>query len=203
MILRLRSGSGLWAERTTKPKSTLTPESDAHLGAFVLGEGSLKDWQKLVAKPSRKSSRLRLSIAAALAAPFLEALGIDSFGINWFSDTSDGKTLCLMVAASVAGLWVPTDCRAGPTVSQPSKPWREGHRDNVMPLDESADGEHQMPLKRRREMVAFLIARGRPRKLSPIYERNHNLANREFRIILSALASARWDILPALPMRDA
>ena len=33
-------------------------------------------------------------------------------------------------------------------------------------------------------MLAFLIARNRPRKLSPIYERNHNLANREFQIVL-------------------
>ena len=31
---------------------------------------------------------------------------MDSFGINWFSDTSDGKTLCLVVAASVPpALW--------------------------------------------------------------------------------------------------
>jgi hypothetical protein len=53
-----------------------------------------------------------------------------------------------------------------------------------MPLDETADGEHQMPLEEKSRTVAFLIARGRPRKLSPVYERNHNLANREFRIIL-------------------
>ncbi len=73
----------------------IDPNSDAHLAAFVLGEGSLKDWQELVAKPSRQSSRLRLSIAAALAAPFLRPLGLDSFGINWFSDTSDGKSHAL------------------------------------------------------------------------------------------------------------
>jgi uncharacterized protein (DUF927 family) len=162
----------------------IDPESDAHVGAFVLGEGSLTDWQKFVAKPSQKSSRLRLSIAAALAAPFLRPLGLDSFGINWFSETSDGKTLCLVVAASVAGLvgreglpcWA--DSQAG------IEAVARGHRDNVMPLDETADGEHQMPLERKSQMVAFLIARGRPRKLSPVYERNHNLANREFRIIL-------------------
>jgi hypothetical protein len=59
-----------------------------------------------------------------------------------------------------------------------------GHRDNVMPLDESADGEHQMPLEKKSRMIAFLIGRNRPRKLSRTYERNHKLANREFRIIL-------------------
>jgi hypothetical protein len=162
----------------------IDPESDAHVGAFVLGEGSLKDWQELVAKPSRRSSRLRLSIAAALAAPFLRPLGMDSFGINWFSHTSDGKTLCLVVAASIAGLvgdeglpcWA--DSQAG------IEALARGHRDNVMPLDETADGEQQMPLEKKSQMIAFLIARGRPRKLSPVYERNHNLTNREFRIIL-------------------
>jgi putative DNA primase/helicase len=125
-----------------------------------------------------------LSIAAALAAPFLRPLGTDSFGINWFSDTSDGKTLCLVAAASVAGLvgaeglpsWA--DSQAGIEVLA------RGHRDNVMPLDDSGDGEHQMPLEKKSQMIAFLIARNRPRKLSRTYERNHNLANREFKIIL-------------------
>jgi hypothetical protein len=163
----------------------IDPESDAHVGAFVLGEGSLKDWQKLVAKPSRKSSRLRLSIAAALAAPLLRPLGMDySFGINWFSDTSDGKTLCLLVAASLAGLvgdeGLPCWADSQPGIEALAR----GHRDNVMPLDETADGEHQMPLEKKSQMVAFLITRGRPRKLSPVYERNHNLAKREFKIIL-------------------
>jgi uncharacterized protein (DUF927 family) len=35
---------------------------------------------------------------------FPPPLGMQSFGINWFGDTSDGKTLCLFAAASVAGL---------------------------------------------------------------------------------------------------
>jgi hypothetical protein len=162
----------------------IDPESDAHIGAFVLGKGSLTDWQKLVAKPSRKSSRLRLSIAAALAAPFLRPLGMDSFGINWFSETSDGKTLCLVVAASVAGLVGREGLPCWADSQSGIEALARGHRDNVMPLDETADGEHQMPLEKKSQMVAFLIARGRPRKLSPVYERNHNLANREFRIIL-------------------
>jgi putative DNA primase/helicase len=180
----------------------LDPKSDAHVGAFVAGEGSLKDWQDRVAKPSRKSSRLRLSIAAALAAPFLRKLGMDSFGLNWFSETSDGKTLCLIVAASVAGL-VGTDglpCWADTEAG--IEAIARGHRDNVMPLDESADGEHQMPLEKKAQMVAFLIARGRPRKLSPVYERNHNLTNREFRIIpLSSSERALRDIARAAQRR--
>ncbi len=174
----------VFAPGNKKPEIYIDPRSDAHLGAFGLGEGSLKDWQELVAKPSRQSSCLRLSIAAALGAPFLRPLGIDSFGINWFSDTSDGKTLCLIVAASVAGL-VGVEGLPGWAVSQAAiEDLARGHRDCVMPLDESGDGEHQMPLEKKARMLAFLIARNRPRKLSKIYERNHNLANREFRVIV-------------------
>ena len=113
MIPRLRFPRQVFARDDAKTEIYLDSKTDAHLGAFVLGEGSLKDWQELVAKPSRKSSRLRLSIAAALAAPFLRLLGLDSFGINWFSDTSDGKTLCLIVAASVAGLMGLPVCHLG------------------------------------------------------------------------------------------
>jgi uncharacterized protein (DUF927 family) len=97
----------VFAQGDEKPEVYIDPNTDAHVGAFVLGEGSLKDWQDLVAKPSRQSSCLRLSIAAALGAPFLRPLGVDSFGINWFSETSDGKTVSLTVAASVPGLLGP------------------------------------------------------------------------------------------------
>jgi len=162
----------------------IDPKGDAHVGPFTLGEGSLKGWQELVATPSSKSSRLRLSIAAALAAPFLRPLGMDSFGLNWFSETSDGKTLCLVVAASVAGLIGDEGLPCWADTQAAIEALARGHRDNVMPLDESADGEHQMPLEKKSQMIAFLIARNRPRKLSRTYEQNHNLANREFRIIL-------------------
>jgi hypothetical protein len=57
-----------------------------------------------------------------------------------------------------------------------------------MPLDESADGEHQTDLDKKARMLAFLIARNRPRRLARTYERNHKLEGREFRII--ALSSS-------------
>ena len=178
-------------------------DSDAHVGAFVVGQGSLKDWQELVAKPSRKSSCLRLSIAAALAAPFLRPLNMDSFGINWFSDTSGGKILCLVVAASIAGLMGNEGLPCWADTQAGMEDLARGHRDNVMPLDELADGEHQMPLEKKSQMIAFLIARNRPRKLSRTYERNHKLANREFRIILLSSSERALGQMPALPRRSA
>jgi len=173
----------VFAPDDDKTEVYIDSNSDAHVGAFVLGEGSLGDWKKYVAKPSRKSTRLRLSIAAALAAPFLRPLGLDSFGINLFSQTSDGKTVCLIVAASVTGL-VGVDGLPGWADSESGiEDQARGHRDCVMPLDETSDGEHQMPIEKKARMLAFLIARNRPRKLSKKYERDNNLANREFRII--------------------
>ena len=61
----------VFARGNKKLEIYIDPKTDAHVGAFILGEGSLKGWQELVAKPSRQSSCLRLSIAAALGAPFL------------------------------------------------------------------------------------------------------------------------------------
>jgi uncharacterized protein (DUF927 family) len=112
----------VFARGNKTPEIYIDPDSDAHVGAFALGVGSLKGWQELVAKPSRQSSRLRLSIAAALAASFLRPLGLDSFGINWFSETSDGKTTLLVVAASVPAYWDLKVCRGGPIRSPPLKP---------------------------------------------------------------------------------
>jgi putative DNA primase/helicase len=110
---------------------------------------------------------------------------MDSFAINWFGSTSEGKTLALKVAASVAGLF-------GPGGGLPS--WADseagfeaqamGHRDCILPLDETADGEKEMPLEKRARMLAFGIGRNRPRRLSSPYERAHGLKGREYRVIV-------------------
>ena len=151
----------VFARGTNKPEIYIDPKNDAHLGAFILGEGSLKGWQELVAKPSRQSSCLRLSIAAALGALFLRPLGLDSFGINWFSDTSDGKSHALFVAASVAGLMGPDGLPSWADSESAIEALARGHRDCVMPLDESADGEAKTPIEKKARLLAFLIARNR------------------------------------------
>ena len=70
----------------------IDPRSKAHVGAFISGEGSLRGWKKSVGKLARKSTPLRVSIAATLAAPLLRKLGMDSFAINWFGLTTEGKS---------------------------------------------------------------------------------------------------------------
>ena len=173
----------------TANRVIIDPESDEHVGAFTIGAGSVRDWQELVGKLARKSSPLYVAISAALAAPLLRQLNMDSFAINWFGDSSEGKSLTLKVAASVAGLF-------GPGGTMPS--WADfeagfeaqamGHRDCVLPLDETADGEKTMSFATRARTLAFGIARNRPRQLSPAYEKQHGLQGREYRII--ALSSS-------------
>jgi hypothetical protein len=177
-------GKYLCSDKSADP-AKIDPNSIAHLGSFTTGEGSLGDWQQYVAKPARKSSTLCVSISAAFAAPLLRKLNMDSFAINWFGTTSEGKTLALKVAASVAGLF-------GPGGDLPS--WADseagfegqamGHRDCILPLDETADGEKEMPLDKRARALAFGIARNRPRTLASTYQRAHGLKGREYRVIV-------------------
>jgi putative DNA primase/helicase len=146
----------------------------------------LEGWQETVAKPARTSSCLRVAIAATFAAPLLRPMGMDSFAINWFSNTSDGKTIMLFAAASVAGL-IGADGLPGWADSEPGiEDQARGHRDCVLPLDESGDGNGKIPLKDKAKMLAFMIARNRPRRLSKRHERANALQNREYRIIVQS-----------------
>ena len=174
----------------------IDPNSIEHVGSFTTGEGSLRDWQQYVAKPARKSSALCVSISAAFAAPLLRKLNMDSFAINWFGATSEGKTLALKVAASVAGLFGPGGGLPSWADSEPGFEGQAmGHRDCIMPLDETADGEKEMPLEKRARMLAFGIGRNRPRTLASPYEKAHGLKGREYRVIvLSSSERALSDI---------
>jgi uncharacterized protein (DUF927 family) len=168
----------------------IDPASHAHVGAFKCGKGSLKSWQQTVATVAKKSSCLRVAIAAAFAAPLLRPMSMDSFAINWFSDTSDGKTAVLFVAASVPGL-IGTGGLPGWADTEPGiEDQALGHRDSVLPLDESGDGSGKVALKDKAKTLAFMIARNRPRRLSKRHERANALQDREWRIIAQASSEA-------------
>jgi hypothetical protein len=153
----------------------IDPRSKVHVGAFISGNGSLRGWKESVGKLARKSSPLRVSIAATLAAPLLRKLGMDSFAINWFGDTSEGKSFLLKAGGSVSGLIGPEGI-PGWADSEPAFEGQAmGHRDCMMPLDETADGENRMGLDKKARMLAFVIARNRPRKLAKKYEQEHGL----------------------------
>jgi Domain of unknown function (DUF927) len=161
----------------------IDPDAYSDVEAFIQGTGSLRGWQTKVGKPARKSSCMRVAIAAAFAAPLLRPMGMDSFAINWFSNTSDGKTAMLFIAASVAGLIGATGLPSWADSEPGLEDQAHGHRDCLLPLDESGDGNGKVPPEQKAKMLAFMIARNRPRKLSKRYERANALQGREWRII--------------------
>jgi putative DNA primase/helicase len=179
----------VFSPQERKTDYRIDPDSHAHVGAFKCGKGSLKGWQQTVAKVAKKSSCLRVAIAAAFAAPLARPMSMDSFAINWFSDTSDGKTAMLFIAASVAGL-ISSDGLPGWADSEPGiEDQALGHRDCILPLDESGDSG-KVPLKDKARTLAFMIARNRPRRLSKRHERANALRDREWRIIAQASSEA-------------
>jgi hypothetical protein len=153
----------------SKTDYRIDPDSHAHIGAFMCEEGSLKEWQQTVARLAKKSSCLRVAIAAAFAAPLLRPMNMDSFAINWFSTTSDGPR-------GLPG-WADSD----PGIEDQAL----GHRDCILPLDETGDAG-KVPLKDKAKMLAFTIARNRPRTLSKKHECANGLQDREWRIVAQA-----------------
>jgi hypothetical protein len=113
-----------------------------------------------------------------------------SFAINWFSETSDGKTAMLFIAASVAGLIGPGGLPGWADSEPGMEDQARGHRDCVLPLDESGDGDSKVPLEVKAKTLAFMIARNRPRRLSKRYERANALQGREWRIIAQGSSEA-------------
>ena len=67
-------------------------------------QGTRKEWIKRVAEPCGYSNSAMLAVSAAFAAPLLEFVGLQSFGINLFGKSKVGKTAELLAAASMIGI---------------------------------------------------------------------------------------------------
>jgi hypothetical protein len=162
----------------------LDPNAGANVARMTLGQGTLEDWQATVGKTARKSSRLRLMIAAAFAALLLRRLNMDSFALNLFGTSSIGKTSGLHAAGSVAGLFgekgLPGWADSVPSLEQLAV----GHRDGALPLDDTADeGGSTLPIHKKAKLLAFMFGRNRGRNLDKSYEKKANLTVKEFRVI--------------------
>jgi hypothetical protein len=100
--------------------------------------------------------------------------------------TSEGKSFLLKAGASVSGLIGPDGIPGWADSEAAFEGQAMGHRDCMMPLDETADGEDKMPLVERAQMLAFGISRNRPRHFSPTYEKQHGLGKRDYRILVQS-----------------
>src|SRR5438445_4103806 len=162
----------------------LDPNAGANVARVTLGPGSLQGWQAKVAKPARKSSRLRLMIGAAFAAVLLRRLNMDSFALNLFGTTSTGKTTALYAAGSVAGLFGDNGLPGWADSISALEQLAVGHRDGILPLDDTADeGGSSLPIQKKAKLFAFMFARNRGRNLDKSYEQKTNLSVKEFRVI--------------------
>ncbi|WLA81948.1 DUF927 domain-containing protein [Bradyrhizobium elkanii] len=169
----------------------IDPESGAHLVSYTKGPGSLKKWRQTVGALAKKSTGLRLSIAAALAAPLLRPLSIDSFALNLFGPTSTGKSSLLCAAASVPGL--NDDANGLPRWSESETAIEQlaiGHRDGLFPLDESGDQGGKVEAHEKAKKLAFLVSRNRARTLDKNYQKKINLTVRDFRVIVVSTSEA-------------
>jgi uncharacterized protein (DUF927 family) len=171
----------------TRRSYLIDNQTGASVASLQLGAGSLVKWKEKVANVAKKSSRLRLCISAAFAAPVLRPLGMDSFGLNLYSDTSTGKTSCLIAAASVSGLIGERGLPGWADSHAAIEQLIVGHRDGLVPLDETGDGEDKISLAQKARLLAFAIGRNRPRNLDKGYEKSSKLTTRDCRnIVLSS-----------------
>ncbi len=65
--------------------------------------GTLAGWREGVARLCQGNSRLVFAVSAAFAAPLLYPAGAESGGFHLRSNSSDGKTTAMRIAASVCG----------------------------------------------------------------------------------------------------
>lgn len=78
-------------------------QTDAHGTHAFNVRGTLAGWQEEVAARCVGNSRLVFSVCMAFASPLLRVSGVESGGFHLRSGSSDGKTTCLRVGASVCG----------------------------------------------------------------------------------------------------
>jgi len=165
-------------------KLRIDEEAAGRRAPYLLGPGSLDQWKSTVGRTACRSSILRLCIAAGFAAPLLKPLNIESFGLNLYGTTSQGKTSVLYGGASVAGLidgHIPTWADSIAAQEQ----FFVGYRDCLAPLDETGDGTgREVSIEEKIGMLSFAVARNHIRNLSTGYERKLRIITRDYRIIL-------------------
>ncbi len=128
-------------------------ESESPAGNTFRQKGALDEWKAEVSRRCVGNSRLAFAVSMAFASPLLNLAGAESGGFHLRSNSSDGKTTALRVAASVCGApeymqrWRATDNGLEALAMQ--------HCDAPLLLDELA----QLDPKAAGE-VAYMLANG-------------------------------------------
>jgi hypothetical protein len=177
-------------------KIVFVPAESVHIGEYVVVGPGIARWRKKVARVARHSSRVRLAIAAAFAAPLIRPTGAPSFGFNFFGPTSIGKTSCLRTALSVWGLTpsgVVSSWLASPTgIEQHAL----GHRDSLVCLDDfgniAGSGSQAADTL---AATTFLLTGNRPKRRDKGYELKAALPKMDWRLVLLSTGVESIDTL--------
>jgi uncharacterized protein (DUF927 family) len=90
-------------EITIGPRGSETVILDGAAHGPYEARGSLKDWQEGVGRLASGHALPVLAISAALSGPLLHLAGQEGGGVNFFGQSSRGKTTLLQTAASIWG----------------------------------------------------------------------------------------------------
>lgn len=115
--------------------------------------GTLEGWQQTIGEMAAGNSRLILSIGAALAAPLLEPLEIESGAFHIQGATSTGKSTTLKVAASVSGS---VRLQTWNTTANGLEAVAEAHNDLPLLLDEIGECAPKDAAA-----IAYMVANGK------------------------------------------
>jgi hypothetical protein len=109
--------------------------NDRQVGVLK-SKGTLEQWQRHVAQPAMRSTRLVLVLAVAFAAPLVKISGLQNFGINIFGRSKVGKTTALLVGASAIGIGTERDLPNWNSTSNAFLETARGFSDLMVPANE-------------------------------------------------------------------
>jgi putative DNA primase/helicase len=165
----------------------------------INAHGSHKKWVEHVAKPAQQSSRMVLAISAALAAPLLDFVDLNSFGILIHGPGKAGKSTLLVLAGSVIGFAYERDLPNFRSTDAAFGEIPSSFNDMLLPVNELGllKGNPKERSERIRDL-SFGIAEGRGTTYSKLAPINKSNANNEWRaIVLASGEEASEDISEA------
>lgn len=143
--------------------------------------GSLADWKQQVAEHALHSHRMLFSICLAFAAPLMHFATVEPGGFHLFGKSTKGKSICLIVASSVAGPGVRDELLNWDVTDGGLEEAAAGHNHSLLCLDETGllrtDATASIAKKLRAH--AFKLAAGRGRLRSSLW--GYKLGARELK----------------------
>ncbi|KEQ53062.1 DUF927 domain-containing protein [Sphingobium chlorophenolicum] len=136
-----------------RPQNRVIYQGAAQFDHPYRANGTLEDWQKLVARYGAGNSRIAVALSAAFVGPLLDLLGEDGGGLNYRGASSIGKSTALFAAASVWG--APSFVRQWRATANGLEGVAAQHSETLLCLDELAqlDGKEA-------GSVAYMLANG-------------------------------------------